>query len=94
MNSKDASASAGGIFLLGIPFDANSSYLRGPASAPPLIRKALHSDSSNLWAEDGTDLGAADIWFDAGDLQLPVNTRQRSSRLKRRCAQPWLPAVP
>src|SRR5580693_337085 len=33
--------------LLGIPFDANSSYLRGTADAPPLIRKAFHCDSSN-----------------------------------------------
>ena len=75
MNSKNFSAPTGGVSLLGIPFDANSSYLRGPASAPPLIRKALHNDSSNLWTEDGTDLGAANIWFDAGDLQLSANTQ-------------------
>lgn len=56
--------------LLGIPFDANSSYLRGPAQAPPLIRKAFHCDSSNLWTETGVDLGAESLFSDAGDLKL------------------------
>ncbi len=46
------------IALLGLPFDANSSYLRGPAEAPEVIRRALRSDSSNLWTENGIDLGA------------------------------------
>ena len=54
--------------LLGIPFDANSSYLRGAAAAPPKIREALRCDSSNLWTELGVDLGAA--FADAGDLQF------------------------
>ena len=60
------------IAILGLPFDANSSYLRGPALAPPLIRKALHSDSSNMWTENGTDLGAPGALHDAGDL--PIET--------------------
>ena len=57
--------------LLGIPFDANSSYLRGAAEAPPLIRAALHSDSSNSWSETGVNLGEPGAFTDAGDLQLP-----------------------
>ncbi len=57
--------------LLGIPFDANSSYLRGAAEAPPLIRAALHSDSSNSWSETGVNLGEPGVFTDAGDLQLP-----------------------
>ena len=56
--------------LLGIPFDDNSSFLRGAAQAPPLIRQALFSDASNLWAESGVNLGLADTFFDAGDLSL------------------------
>ena len=59
------------IALLGIPFDANSSYLRGPAHAPQAIREELHSGSSNLWTEDGTDLGRPGSFHDAGDLSLP-----------------------
>lgn len=56
--------------LLGIPLDANSSYLRGASGAPPKIREALKCDSSNLWSELGVDLGAAGAFADAGDLQF------------------------
>jgi agmatinase len=56
--------------LLGIPHDANSSYLKGAASAPPLIREAFHQYSSNTWSESGVDLGRAGVFFDAGDLKL------------------------
>ena len=31
--------------------DKNSSYMQGPAAAPPLIRAALHSDSANSFTE-------------------------------------------
>ncbi len=56
--------------LLGIPLDFNSSYLRGAAEAPPLIRQAFASDSSNSWSETGVDLGASGIFTDVGDLKL------------------------
>ena len=58
------------VTILGIPFDANSSYLRGAAQAPPLIREALFSDSANLFTESGIDLGAPGILADAGELEL------------------------
>lgn len=57
--------------LLGVPFDAHSSYLRGPALAPPLIRGAFRCDSSNLSTETGIDL-SAQVFRDAGDLELPT----------------------
>jgi arginase len=56
--------------LLGVPFDANSSYRRGAAAAPPLIRDALSCDSSNMWTELGIDVGAAGAYADAGDLRF------------------------
>jgi arginase len=56
--------------LVGVPFDANSSYLRGAAGAPAVIRSAFHSSSSNYWSELGVDLGAEGIFKDAGDLQF------------------------
>lgn len=56
--------------LLGIPLDVNSSYLRGPATAPAKIREALRCDASSKWTELGVDLGAAGAFADAGDLQL------------------------
>jgi agmatinase len=56
------------IALIGFPVDEYSSFLRGAAEAPPLIRAALFSDASSLWSENGTDLGAASVILDAGDL--------------------------
>ena len=56
------------IGVLGIAYDENSSYQRGPAAAPPLTRAAFHSDSSNLWSENGTDLGEDGVFVDAGDI--------------------------
>ena len=54
--------------LIGVPFDASSSFLRGSAAAPPLIREALHSPAGNTYTERGGDLSQL---ADAGDLDLP-----------------------
>jgi agmatinase len=59
--------------LLGIPFDAHSSYLRGASLAPPLIRSALNCASSNSWSENGVNLAAPEIFADDGDLPLPAD---------------------
>jgi agmatinase len=56
--------------LLGLPYDASSSFLRGAAAGPAAIREALFSPSSNGWCEDGTDVLA--VLADAGDLALPA----------------------
>lgn len=56
--------------MLGVPLDENSSYKRGAAAAPQLIRDALRCDSSNMWTELGVDVGAEGAYEDAGDLQL------------------------
>lgn len=74
------------IGLLGVAFDANSSYQRGSALAPQKIREAFFCDSSNLWTENETDLGADGIFADAGDLtpsqaEMPLATEQAASRL-------------
>ena len=63
---------AGTPTLVGIPFDGESSYLRGGGGAPREIRKALNCDASNKWTELGVDLGAAGIFEDAGDLAFPA----------------------
>ena len=62
----------GSIALLGAPYDANSSYLRGAALAPSRIREALHSPGGNWSVETGGDLQPARDWFDLGDLSLPL----------------------
>jgi len=59
------------VSLVGVPFDTSSTYLRGAAQAPPRIREALYCDSTNLWTEDGMDLGKLGTLRDAGDLNLP-----------------------
>ena len=58
----------GAISLLGIPHDENSSYLRGPAEAPALIRRELHSDAHSSWSETGFDL--TDRFLDHGDIDF------------------------
>ena len=63
--------------LIGLPYDASSSFRRGPAKAPPLIRAALHSDASNRWSESGHDLDTPGVWHEAGDLALPPTTDSR-----------------
>lgn len=56
------------IVALGIPWDANSSYLRGPALAPEKIREAYHSPSSNYFSESGLNTAQEGVWHDAGDV--------------------------
>jgi arginase len=59
--------------VVGIPFDENSSYLRGTAGAPGVIRSAFHSSSSNYWTELGVDLGTEGAFEDIGDLHFRHN---------------------
>jgi len=59
--------------LIGIPFDAYSSYLRGAGDAPAKIREALRCDAANNWSELGVDLGVAGVYEDAGDLAFAEN---------------------
>jgi arginase len=56
------------ISVIGIPWDKNSSFMQGPASAPTKIREAFHSDSSNYFTESGVDLKSNSQWRDAGDV--------------------------
>ena len=53
--------------LIGLPYDTSSSFLRGSAAGPPLIRQALWSPAGNRFTENGADLGGL---TDAGDLAL------------------------
>lgn len=59
------------LFLLSIPCDNGSSYMKGPAEGPGLVREAFHSPSSNLWTESAVDLGEAKVFADLGDLHFP-----------------------
>jgi agmatinase len=61
---------SGMVAVIGIPFDANSSFMQGPALAPAQIRKAWNSGSMNLCAESGIDLDTQTNFVDLGDLDL------------------------
>ena len=58
------------IALIGVPSDSNSSFERGPALAPPLIRAALWSERGNAAAEDGREIGTDFTLTDLGDLPM------------------------
>ncbi len=57
------------ITLLGVRYDASSSFERGAAMGPPAIRAALRRDSTNSWTESGIDVLAPGVVDDAGDIE-------------------------
>ncbi|HVM87989.1 MAG TPA: agmatinase [Puia sp.] len=56
------------IKVLGIPFDMNSSFLRGPALAPPRIRLMEKEGSANTFSEGGYDIKEGNAYIDYGDI--------------------------
>jgi len=60
------------VTMLGVPWDEQSSFMRGAAAAPAAIRAALRSPSSNLSAENGVELGVDLTLDDAGDVRIPA----------------------
>ena len=67
------------VALLGVPYDASSSFQRGAAGGPKAIREALWSEAGNTWTEYGIDLRNAPL-DDEGDL---VFTDGESNELVR-----------
>jgi arginase len=69
--AKTSTLKLGDIALIGIPFDDHSSFLKGPAKAPPLIIEAIESDSANYFTEDLMDLADhSDVcWLGNAPLQ-------------------------
>ena len=56
------------IALLGVPYDAASSFQRGAAEGPAAIREAFTSSATNGWTESMVDLRAPGMLIDAGDV--------------------------
>lgn len=56
------------ITLLGFPWDASSSYARGPALAPAVIRSVLFSEASSPYSLSGVDARKAIAAYDFADL--------------------------
>lgn len=72
------------VALLGIPYDASSSFQRGTAGAPVMIREALWSEAGNAWSEAGIDLKAGGL-EDEGDLWF--NEREPGGEARGRIEQ-------
>jgi arginase len=58
------------IHMIGLPTDINSSFERGAARSPAVIRQALYSDRGNLSSESGLEIGVDINLVDGGDLPL------------------------
>ena len=75
------------VALLGVPWDASSTFQRGAAAAPAVIRQALWSPSSNAWNERGDDLSATGVLEDAGDLSLGDDAADARTAIEHRIRQ-------
>jgi arginase len=64
--------------LIGLPFDGASSFQRGCAAAPPVIRETLRSPASNGWAEAGEEVLVPDRLGDVGDVAFPARSNPRA----------------
>ena len=82
-------ANSSQVGVLGVGFDANSSFRRGPAGAPPKIRQALSSASANAYSETGVRVWPSDDVVDHGDLAIPdeAGTRAPIDAIERGVAQ-------
>jgi arginase len=68
--ARVAALSEGQVAVVGLPWDEQSSFMRGAALAPSHIRDVLHDGSANLCTEHGADLAATAGWTDVGDVPL------------------------
>ena len=76
------------IKLIGIPFDGNSSFLKGPALAPPRIRQMETAGSANEFSEEGKEIAKDKSYTDLGDLSFSDNdSRKVYESIKERIKQ-------
>ncbi|NND31938.1 MAG: agmatinase [Saprospiraceae bacterium] len=67
--------------LLGIPFDANSSFLRGCSSGPDAIRLIHEQGASNAYTEGGKLLEMGRNLLDLGDLHFASDAAPTAHKL-------------
>jgi len=65
------------IKVIGIPYDANSSFLKGPALAPPRIRLMERDGSANAYAENGLEITDGITHRDVGDLYFDTANSEK-----------------
>ncbi len=64
------------IKVIGIPFDDNSSFLKGPALAPPRIRLMDTEGSANAFSEGGKEIRKGINYCDLGDISFEQKDAQ------------------
>lgn len=75
------------IQLIGIPFDSNSSFLKGPAFAPQRIRLMETEGSANSFSENGIKIKAGTNYTDNGDISFEnTNPKQVFDTIKKEIA--------
>lgn len=76
------------IKLIGIPYDGNSSFLKGPALAPPRIRLMESDGSANSFCESGIEILNGKNYADLGDMTFPIsNAHEVYIKIKQRISQ-------
>ena len=68
--------------LLGLPWDRSSSFERGAAAAPPAIRRALWSPSTNTSSELGVAIEPATL-DDRGDVAFVGDAADARTAIER-----------
>jgi arginase len=71
--------------LLGLPFDHNSSFERGPAQAPQVIRNCMFHGSLNTGTENGIELKNNPNWIDCADVKSK-DPQQFVEDIQRACS--------
>ena len=66
------------IKLIGIPYDSNSSFLKGPAYAPQRIRLMDKEGSANAYAENGVEIKEGTVYQDFGDISFESTDRKKA----------------
>lgn len=72
------------IKVIGIPFDSNSSFLKGPAHAPTRIGLMEHEGSTNAYSESGKEIIKGRNYHDLGDINFKgTNSADAFGLIKR-----------
>ena len=75
------------IKIIGIPYDANSSFLKGPAFAPERIRLMDSEGSVNRFSESGLEIKENVNYLDCGDMAFEdTNPEKAFHRIKKEIA--------
>ncbi len=73
------------IKIIGIPFDANSSFLKGPAYAPQRIRLMDKEGSANSFSESGLEVKENYNYQDCGDVLFKdTNSKKAFTTIKNK----------